>query len=186
MDLPMALYVMVRASLFLLSQLFPARDFRMFVLVCILFCTNLPCAQNVNMLSNVSPSILGRVTVGICWLPMTRSSWVLTCLVQVVKSVDIDFSGEISSWLDIKQLCTTGRILFNFDQISSMLMLEDSNVQSSAYVISFMPSGGSGNRDMYRLNSVGDNTPPCGTPCLTLLYLELMCLNVTYVCLPDR
>ena len=34
----------------------------------------------------------------------------------------------------------------------------------SAYVISLMPSGGSGNQDMYRLNNVGDNTPPCGTP----------------------
>ena len=48
-----------------------------------------------------------------------------------------------------------------------------------------MPSGGRGNRDMYRLNNVGDNTPPFGTSCLTLLYLELMFLNVTYVCLPD-
>ena len=55
-----------------------------------------------------------------------------------------------------------------------MLVLEDSNVQSSAYVISLMPSGGSVNRDMYRLNNVGDNTPPC----LTHLYLELMFLNV--------
>ena len=64
---------------------------------------------------------------------------------------------------------------------SSMLVLEDSDVQSSAYVISLMPSGGSGNRDMYRLNNVGNNTT-----CLTLLYLELMFLNVTYVCLPYR
>ena len=52
-----------------------------------------------------------------------------------------------------------------------MLVLEDSNVQSSAYVIILMPSGGSGNRDIYRLNNVGDNTPPSGNPCLTLLYL---------------
>ena len=43
-----------------------------------------------------------------------------------------------------------------------MLVLEDNNVQSSAYVISLMPSGGSGNRDMYRLNNVRGNTP-CGT-----------------------
>ena len=59
-----------------------------------------------------------------------------------------------------------------------MLVLEDSNV------ISLIPSGGNNNRDMYRLNNVGNNTPPCGTSCLTLLYLELMILNVTYVCLP--
>ena len=64
-------------------------------------------------------------------------------------------------------------------------MLEDSNVKSFSYVISLMTSGGSGNRDMYRLNNVDDNTP-CGTPCLILLYLELMFLNVTYVCLPGR
>ena len=67
-----------------------------------------------------------------------------------------------------------------------MLVVDDSNVQSSAYAVSLMPSGGSSNRDMYRLNNVGDNTPPYGTPCLTLLYLELMFPNVTYVRLHDR
>ena len=51
----------------------------------------------------------------------------------------------------------------------SMLVFEDSNMQSSAYVISLIPSGGSGNRDMYWFNNVGENTPPCGNPCLTLL-----------------
>ena len=93
----------------------------------------------------------------------------------------------VKSLVDWKQTnyVPTRRKLFNFEQISSMLVLEDSNVQSSAYVISLMLSCGSGNRDMYRLNNVGGNTPPCGTPCLTLLYLELMFLNVTYVCLPD-
>ena len=65
-------------------------------------------------------------------------------------------------------------------------MLEDSNVQSSAYIISLIPSGRSGNRDMYRLNNVGDNTSPCGTPCLTPMHLELIFLNVTYVYRPDR
>ena len=67
-----------------------------------------------------------------------------------------------------------------------MSVLEYSNVQLFAYVISLMPSDGSDNPDMYRLNNVGDNTPTCGTPCLILLYLELMFLNVTYVCLFDR
>ena len=43
----------------------------------------------------------------------------------------------------------------------SMLVFDGNNVQSSAYVISLLPLGGSGNRDMYRLNNVGDNTPPC-------------------------
>ena len=62
----------------------------------------------------------GRVTDGICWLSMTRSSWVLTSLVQVVKSVAVDFSGEISSLLDTNQLCTTGRKVLNFGQIKSV------------------------------------------------------------------
>ena len=67
-----------------------------------------------------------------------------------------------------------------------MLVLEDSNVQLSAYVISLMPSGGSDNRSIYRLNNVDDNSPPYRTPCLPLLFSELMFLNVTYVCPPDR
>ena len=64
-----------------------------------------------------------------------------------------------------------------------MLVIEHSNVQSSVYAISLISSSGSSNRDMYRLNNVVDNTP-CGTSCLTLLYLELIFLNVTYVYLP--
>ena len=43
-----------------------------------------------------------------------------------------------------------------------MIVLEDSNMQSSANVISLMPSGGSGNQDMYRFNNEGDNTSVFG------------------------
>ena len=35
---------------------------------------------------------------------------------------------------------------------------------SSAYVMVFTLGGGVGRSDMYMLNSVGDSTPPCGTP----------------------
>ena len=35
---------------------------------------------------------------------------------------------------------------------------------SSAYVNGFILFGGVGISDVYRLNSVGESTPPCGTP----------------------
>ena len=50
-------------------------------------------------------------------------------------------------------------------------------VMSSAYVMRCTAGGGVGMSDVYMLNSVGDRTPPCGTPVFICLYLELVPLN---------
>ena len=70
-----------------------------------LVCTDLQCAQNVSTLSNVTPSIFGSVTVGICWLLITRFRCVLTSLVQIVKSLVV-----------YKPVIYYRRKLFNFEQ----------------------------------------------------------------------
>ena len=59
-------------------------------------------------------------------------------------------------------------------------------VMSSAYDTICMLPGGNGSLDMYRLKSVGDRTPPCGTPCLTFLRLDFLSRTSTYVCRPWR
>ena len=38
--------------------------------------------------------------------------------------------------------------------------------------------------DMYVLNSVGESTPPCGTPVFSCLKEECVLLYVVYACLP--
>ena len=46
---------------------------------------------------------------------------------------------------------------------------------SSAYVIVWTFGGGVGKSAMYMLKSVGDSTPPCGTPVLVFLSLDVWC-----------
>ncbi len=71
--------------------------------------------------------------------------------------------------------------------IGSNIIPEFSTLLSSAYVTSLMFPGGDGMADMYRLNRMGDSTPPCGTPCLAFLYLDVevskenICLSTSQV-----
>ena len=55
-----------------------------------------------------------------------------------------------------------------------MLVCVESELMSSAYVKSLMLSGGVGMSDMYILKSVGERTPPWGTPVLIWICLEVL------------
>ena len=57
-------------------------------------------------------------------------------------------------------------------------------VMSSAYVVSCTESGGSGMSEMYMLKSMGERTPPCGTPDLNLRLVDEWFLNVVYAMRP--
>ena len=59
-------------------------------------------------------------------------------------------------------------------------------VMSSAYVIMCTFSGGCGMSDVYMLKSVGDRTPPCGTPVCCILICDFVLLYVVYICLPFK
>ena len=52
-------------------------------------------------------------------------------------------------------------------------------VMSSAYFVSFTGACGVGVSDVYMLKSVGDSTPPCGTPFLNCR-VDVLFLNVVY------
>ena len=56
----------------------------------------------------------------------------------------------------------------------------DVMVMSSAYVVSFTGACGVGVSDVYMLKSVGDSTPPCGTPFLNWHCVDVLYLNVVY------
>ena len=51
-------------------------------------------------------------------------------------------------------------------------------VMSSAYVVSCTESGGSGMSEMLMLKSMGERTPPCGTPVLNCCFVDVWFLNV--------
>ena len=58
-------------------------------------------------------------------------------------------------------------------------------VMSSAYVTILMCGDwGVGRSDVYRLKSVGDSTPPCGTPVLVMRCFDVVLLYVVYCLRP--
>ena len=59
-----------------------------------------------------------------------------------------------------------------------MFMRGERIVMSSAYVISFiLLFGGVGMSDVHILNSVGESTPPCGTPVFIVAYFDFVLLS---------
>lgn len=46
-------------------------------------------------------------------------------------------------------------------------------VISSAYIVRVTPGGGNGMSEVYMLKSIGESTPPCGTPDLNMRCLDL-------------
>ena len=53
-------------------------------------------------------------------------------------------------------------------------------VMSSAYVMSFVCLEGGGMSEECMLKSVGERTPPCGTPVLNWGWVDVVFLNVVY------
>ena len=64
------------------------------------------------------------------------------------------------------------------------LCVDVMEVMSSAYVVSFTGACGVGVSDVYMLKSVGDRTPPCGTPFLNWRCVYVLFLNVVYALRP--
>ena len=74
-----------------LPQEVPARAFKALFLELTELHTFAECFANVWRLSNVTPKILGFLTVGICSLSIKTSKVSLTSFVQVVNKVAEDF-----------------------------------------------------------------------------------------------
>ena len=55
-------------------------------------------------------------------------------------------------------------------------------VMSSAYVVSCTESGGSEMSEVYKMKSMCDRTPPCGTPDLNWRFVDEWFLNVCMIC----
>ena len=60
----------------------------------------------------------------------------------------------------------------------------DVMAMSSALVVRFAGARGVGVPDVYMLKSVGDSTPPCGTPFLNWCCVDVLFLNVVYALRP--
>ena len=71
--------------------------------------------------------------------------------------------------------------MFDFAMFMSLCL--DVMVMSSAYVVSFTGAC-VGMSDVYMLKSLGDKTPPYGTPVLNWRCVDVLFLNVVYVLRP--
>ena len=66
----------------------------------------------------------------------------------------------------------------------SYVLWVDVMVMSSAYVVNFAGACVVGVSDLFMLKSVGDSTPPCGTPFLNWRCVDLLFLNMVYALRP--
>ena len=113
--------------------------------------------------------------------------------VFVVKSLEDDFSAErLPGGRDLSQLARVARysfirysLILSYTGFSGGLAVART-VTSSAYENSLISTGGIGSPAMYALKSVGDRTPPWGTPWVTFRYLEIAPRNSTYDCRPRK
>ena len=135
--------------------------------------------------SNVSPSMVGSRVVGSVVPFIFRLSVVEYSAGSGVNSVVVVLVGLSFNSFSIVQLWICSRYGWTFCCAMLWFLSVDSMVMSSAYVISLhVGVGGSGMSEEYRLKSVGESTPPCGTPDLNCCVLDLVLLYVVYACLP--
>ena len=134
----------------------------------------------------MTPKNLGWRTVGTFSPLISISKTVLASFENVVKMVADDLEGDMCRFRVLNHSSRTARYLFRSLTTGSTCGPRLSTFESSAYETRWMFDGGCGIDDIYRLKSTGESTPPCGTPCRTILYFDLDPLNMTYCCLPLR
>ncbi len=165
--LVIALYVCIIVS-FCFPQFVDVSAFIMLSVLRALFAVFCMCVLNVNLGSKVIPSILGCLCVGIVVLFMCRCSVVLYCAGSGVSSVAVVLSAFSVSWLFCVHVCMSCRYGCMLFCAVFMLRCVLCIVMSSAYMVVRTLGGGVGMSCMYMLNSVGDRTPPWGTPVLMM------------------
>ena len=74
------------------------------------------------------------------------------------------------------------QILHNSTSVRILLSVQ--YVKSGFTSVSFTGVCGVGVSDVYMLKSVGDSTPPCGTPFLNWHCIDVLFLNVVYALHP--
>ena len=125
------------------------------------------CCLNVIRGSSVSPSMVGVGLIGIGVLSRCTIGCALISCLQGVMSVSDDLFAETLS-LFVSSHFSSERIYFCMLVAAVLYSLCcEEMVRSSAYDMTFMfVSVGLGMSCMYRLNSDGESTKPCGTPFL--------------------
>ena len=170
----MVLYVLISVSL-VLPQCVVVRALSIFSVGFARFSVFCMCCAYVSLGSSVSPSILGCLTVGSVVLFILSDSVVLYCAGSGVKSVVVVLFAFSLSWLFVVHSCICSRYGWTCSCAVSGFVCVESMVMSSAYVMSVMLLFcGVGMSAVYMLKSVGDRTPPCGTPVFMFLRLEVV------------
>ena len=108
---------------------------------------------------------------------------VICSLLMFVSDASGDHMVETYSSMGLVMALYVAMIV-SFALAMFMLLCVDIMVMSSAYVVSFNGTCGDGVSDVCMLKSVGDSTPPCGTPFLNWRCVDVLFLNVVYALRP--
>ena len=114
----------------------------------------------------VSPNIFGFMFMRSVVLSIPSASCVLYSAGSGVKGLHAVLSGLRMILFVCVNVFIPCRYDLMFVFAMFMSLCVDVMVMSSEYVVSFTDVCGVGVSDVYMLNSVGDRTPPCGTPVL--------------------
>lgn len=183
MGLVIILYVVMRVSL-LLPQLVEVRALSILIVFLALFVAFVMCVLKVSFGSRCSPRSLVWVSVGMFVLSMVSVSCLLYSAGSGVYSVAVDLSGFSLRLFCVVQACIVSRYGFIFSLAVFMFLCVVCIVRSSAYMVIVVFCGGCGRSEVYMLKSIGDRTPPCGTPVLNVFCLERVFLYSVYPVLP--
>ena len=92
----------------------------------------------------MTPRIFGVVVVGTGSPLISMGRFMLISLLKVVKSVADDFGAESCKFLDLNQSSSESRYGFSLSHMGWIVVPELKMLVSSAYVMTFMDSGGVG------------------------------------------
>ena len=183
MGLVMALYVAMIVS-FCFPRVVDVSDLSMCIVLCALVVVVSMCLLYVSLWSRVSPSIFRLMFMGSVILSICSSSCLLYSAGSGVKRVHVVLYGLRMMLFVRVHVGISCRYDWMFALAMFMSLCVDVMVMSSAYVVSFTGACGVGVSDVYMLKSLGDSTPPCGTPFLNWRCVDVMFLNVVYALRP--
>ena len=142
------------------------------------------CLLYVSLVSRVSPSIFGLMFMGSVMLSICSVCCVLYSAVSGVKRVHVVLSVLRMRLFVQVHVCISCGYDWMFALAMYMSLCVDVMVMSPAYVVNFTGACAVGVSDVYMLESVGDKTPPCGTPFLNWCCVEVLFLNGVYALRP--
>ena len=144
------------------------------------------CSAYVSEWSRVTPKSLTELVVGMVSPSRMMLSVLFHSLFHVLNSVALHLVVDTKSCLSCRYGAMTWRYRFIRSTALFMSVSELKSVMSSAYITTWMLSGGVEKSRRYQANRTGDITAPWGTPVFSLAAFDCSPLKWVRCSLPRR